>query len=46
MAVSNTFSRLQVFDGCRYQKQVGFVNSAVATLMSKLDNSKTILKLF
>ncbi len=26
MAVSNTFSRFQVFDGCRYQKQVGFVN--------------------
>ncbi len=27
VAVSNTFSRFQFFDGCRYQKQVGFVNS-------------------
>jgi hypothetical protein len=27
VAVSNTFSRFQVLDGCWYQKQVGFDNS-------------------
>ena len=39
MAVSNTFSRFQVFDGCRYQKPVGFVNSAETELIRRIFSS-------
>ena len=43
MAVSNTFSRFQVFDGCRYQKPVGFVNSVTFWNRKRLLSTLTSL---